>query len=164
MPHQSGRSVILVIAGFVTGLAVANACDTFVALRNATADGSVILTKNSDRPPMEAQPLVHLAHLRHAPGEMVQCTYIRIPQVPETYEHIGSKIWWAFGYEHGMNEYGVAIGNEAVWSKEPYQWGTGLLGMDLLRLALERGKTAYEAMHVITGLLEKYGQSGDCRT
>jgi secernin len=61
-----------------------------------------------------------------------------------------------------MNEHGVAIGNEAVWSKEPYQWGDGLLGMDLLRLGLERGKTAYEAMHVIIALLEKYGQSGDC--
>ena len=34
--------------------------------------------------------------------------------------------------------------------------------MDLLRLGLERGKTAYEAMHVMIDLLEKYGQSGDC--
>jgi dipeptidase len=92
----------------------------------------------------------------------VRTTYIEIPQVAETYEHIGSQVWWAFGYEQGMNEYGVTIGNEAVWSKEPYQWGNGLLGMDLLRLGLERGKTAYEAMHVMVELLEKYGQSGDC--
>jgi dipeptidase len=137
-------------------------CDTWVAMQDATADGSVILAKNSDRPSMEAQPLVHFPHMKHKPGEMVKCTYIEIPQVAETYEHIGSKIWWTFGYEHGMNEHGVAIGNEALWSKEPYQWGDGLLGMDLLRLALERGKTAYEAMHVIIDLLEKYGQSGDC--
>ena len=34
--------------------------------------------------------------------------------------------------------------------------------MDLLRLGLERGKTAYEAMHVMIDLLEEYGQSGDC--
>lgn len=137
------------------------ACDTWVALRNATADGSVILAKNSDRPPMEAQPLVHMRAGKHKRGETVQCTYIRIPQAEETYEHLGSKIWWAFGYEHGMNQHGVAIGNEAVWSKEPYQWNDGLLGMDLVRLGLERGKTAVEAMHVITALLEKYGQSGD---
>jgi len=137
------------------------ACDTWVALRDATLDHSVILAKNSDRPPMESQVLVHMPGRRHEPGEMVQCTYIRIPQVAETYEHIGSKIWWSFGYEQGINEYGVAVGNEAVWSKEPYQRGDGLLGMDLLRLGLERGKTAYEAMHVMTGLLEKYGQSGD---
>jgi len=146
---------------FASLVAVAHACDTWVALRDATADGSVILAKNSDRPPMEAQPLVQVSRRMHEPGEMVKCTYIEIPQVAETYEHIGSKIWWAFGYEHGMNEHGVAIGNEAVWSKEPYQWGDGLLGMDLVRLGLERGKTAYEAMHVIVGLLEKYGQSGD---
>ncbi len=140
----------------------ARGCDTWVALRNVTADGSVLLAKNSDRPPMEAQPLTHVPAAKHAPGEMVECTYIRIPQVAATFEHIGSRIWWAFGYEHGMNEYGVAIGNEAVWSKEPYQWGDGLLGMDFVRLALERGRTAYEAMHVIIGLIEKYGQSGDC--
>lgn len=150
-----------VAALLVTVAAPVQACDTWVALRNATADGTVILAKNSDRPPMEAQPLVHFNRAKHEPGEKVKCTYIEIPQVAETYEHIGSKIWWAFGYEHGMNEYGVAIGNEAVWSKEPYTWGDGLLGMDLLRLGLERGKTAYEAMHVMIALLEKYGQSGD---
>ena len=138
------------------------ACDTWVALHDATADGSVILAKNSDRPPMEAQPLVEIPRQQHRAGEVVKCTYISVPQVAETYSHIGSKIWWAFGYEQGMNEFGVAIGNEAVWSKEGYRWGDGLLGMDLVRLGLERGKTAYAAMHVIIALLEKYGQSGDC--
>jgi secernin len=137
-------------------------CDTFVALPDATTDGSIILAKNSDRPSMEAQVLVHMPRATHQAGEKVKCTYIEIPQAPVTYEHIGSKIWWAFGYEHGMNENGVAIGNEAVWSREPYQWGDGLLGMDLLRLGLERGKSAYEALHVITDLLQRYGQSGDC--
>lgn len=137
-------------------------CDTWVAMRDATSDGSVILAKNSDRPVMEAQPLVQHSRHRHDNGEEVQCTYIAIPQVGQTYQHIGSKIWWSFGYEHGLNEHGVAIGNEAVWSKEPYQWGDGLLGMDLLRLGLERGKTAYEAMHVMIDLLQRYGQCGDC--
>lgn len=143
-------------------VAGAGSCDTWVALRDATADGSVILAKNSDRPPMEAQPLVYFESRTHEPGETVKCTYLTIPQAAVTYEHIGSKIWWAFGYEQGMNECGVAIGNEAVWSKEPYQWGEGLLGMDLVRLGLERGKTAHEAMHVMTGLLERHGQCGDC--
>ncbi len=55
-------------------------CDTWVAMQDATADGSVILAKNSDRPPMEAQPLMHVARASHAPGESVQCTYIAIPQ------------------------------------------------------------------------------------
>nr|XP_023409394.1 secernin-2 isoform X1 [Loxodonta africana] len=33
----------------------------------------------------------------------------------------------------------------------------------LCRLALERGSSAQEALHVITGLLERYGQGGSCR-
>jgi len=159
------RSVISLVIWVVASQSVSAgqcSCDTFVAMQDATADHSVILAKNSDRPPMEAQPLVQVPHQKHAAGEMVKATYIEIPQVAETYEHIGSKIWWTYGYEQGVNEYGVAVGNEAVASKEPYQWGNGLLGMDLLRLGLERGKTAYEAMHVMIDLLEKYGQSGDC--
>jgi secernin len=107
-------------------------CDNWVALPDANADGSVILAKNSDRPPMEAQPPVQMPRQLHPSGEKLKCTYIEIPQVTETHEHLGSKLWWAFGYEHGMNEHGVAIGNEAVWSKGPYQWGDGLLGMDLV--------------------------------
>ncbi len=153
---------LLALAAGAMFAATARGCDTWVAMRDATADHSVILAKNSDRPPMEAQLLVQLPHSRHERGATVKCTYIEIPQVEETYETIGSKIWWAFGYEHGMNDYDVAIGNEAVYSKEPYQWGDGLLGMDLVRLGLERGKTAYEAMHVIIALLENHGQSGDC--
>jgi len=136
-------------------------CDTWVALSNATKDGSVIMGKNSDRPAVEAQPLVYYPGINHKKGDKVKCTHIEIPQAEKTYAHIGSKIWWTFGYEHGLNEWGVAIGNEAEYSKEPYQ-KTGLLGMDLVRLALERGKSAYEAMHVIIKLLEEYGQGGNC--
>jgi secernin len=59
----------------------------------------------------------------------------------------------------GCNEYGVTIGNEAVASKEPLK-ENGLLGMDLLRLGIERGKTAKESLEIIIDLLEKYGQGG----
>lgn len=140
---------------------ISQSCDTWVALSNSTKDGSVIMGKNSDRPSVEAQPLVYLPRIKHKKGDKVKCTHIEIPQVEETYAHIGSKIWWTFGYEHGLNEWGVSIGNEGEGSKEPYE-KTGLIGMDILRLALERGKTAYKAMHVITYLLEKYGQGGGC--
>ena len=54
------------------------------------------------------------------------------------------------------------IGNEAVFTKMPYEKGDALIGMDLLRLALERGKTAKEALLVITELLETHGQGGNC--
>ncbi len=157
--HRLVFSVVLfAVVGMFTAV---EPCDTWVALKDATADGSIILAKNSDRPPMEAQPLTQYPRMKHKAGSMVKCTYIEIPQVAETYEIILSKIWWTFGGEHGMNEYGVAIGNEAVWSYEEYRWNDALLGMDMLRLGLERGKTAYEAMHVMIDLLQKYGQSGD---
>lgn len=148
---------LVVVLGFCT---FSYACDTWVAVGNSTKDGSVILGKNSDRPSVEAQPLKYYPRIRHRENK-VKCTHIAIPQVQETYAHIGSNIWWLFGYEIGMNEWGVAIGNEAEWSKEPYE-ETGLVGMDLIRLALERARTAYEAMHVITRLLAEYSQGGGC--
>ncbi len=136
-------------------------CDTMVALGNSTESGNVIFAKNSDRPVTEAQPLVVFPAADHAEGETVSCTYIEIPQVKHTYRVLGSKPYWIWGFEHGMNECGVAIGNEAVWSREEESRENGLLGMDLLRLGLERGATAYEALHVITDLLEAYGQGGN---
>lgn len=136
-------------------------CDTMVALGNSTKSGNLIFAKNSDRPLTEAQPLVVYPAGDHKPDEMVQCTYIKIPQAAHTYRVLGSKPFWIWGFEHGMNEHHVVIGNEAVWAREPEEKEDGLLGMDLLRLGLERGRTAYEALHVITGLLKQYGQGGN---
>lgn len=137
-------------------------CDTLVALGNATADGSVIFAKNSDREPNEAHVLLHVPRTRHEPGAMVKCTYIEIPQVPETCEILLSKPFWIWGGEMGVNEHGVAIGNEAVFTREPYDKGPGLIGMDFIRLALERADTARKALEVIIQLLETYGQGGNC--
>ena len=136
-------------------------CDTLVALGNSTDDGSVILGKNSDRPPNEAQVVRHFPRMKHSEGSMVKCTHIEIPQIPETLAVLLSSPFWIWGAEMGANECGVAIGNEGVWSKEGYA-DTGLLGMDLLRLGLERGETARRAMEVIVELLEKHGQGGGC--
>ena len=69
-------------------------CDTLVAMGDATADGSVILAKNSDRQPNEAHVLAHIPHARHPEGDTVKCTYITVPQVPETYEVLLSKPFW----------------------------------------------------------------------
>ena len=58
----------------------------------------------------------------------------------------------------------VAIGNEAIFTSQlhPYKMESEnvLLGMDIVRLALERSKTAQEAVDCITQLLEEYGQGG----
>jgi secernin len=135
-------------------------CDTFIVLGGLTATGRTTLAKNSDREPNEAQYLETFAAAAHAPGAVLRCTYIEIPQVARTYAVIGSRPWWMWGFEHGVNEHGLAIGNEAVWSKVPASTEPGLLGMDLLRLTLERAKTADEGLAVMTGLLERHGQSG----
>lgn len=137
-------------------------CDTIVALGNSTLDGSVIFGKNSDREPNEAHELVIIPAEKHAAGSMVKCTYIEIPQVPETYQVFLAKPFWIWGAEMGSNEHGVTIGNEAVFTKTPFGKEPSLIGMDFLRLALERASTAESAMQVIIDLLEKYGQGGNC--
>jgi dipeptidase len=137
-------------------------CDTFVAVGEATSDGCVILAKNSDRHPNESHMLVHLPRAPHEPGSSVRCTYIDVPQVPETYEVLLSKPSWIWGCEKGANEHGVAIGNEAVFTKEPYDKDPGLIGMDMIRLALEQASTAEAALEVIIQLLETFGQGGNC--
>ena len=64
-----------------------------------------------------------------------------------------------WGAEMGANEHGLVIGNEAVFTKVKFaKTDNGLTGMDLVRLALERCKTAKDAVHTITDLLEMYGQ------
>ena len=59
-------------------------CDTMVALGSVTADGHVLLAKNSDREANEAQVLVQFPRARHEPGAAVECTYVEVPQVEET--------------------------------------------------------------------------------
>src|SRR5581483_402441 len=137
-------------------------CDTLVATTTGTADKSVIFAKNSDRLPDECQ------HLRIYPardweeGSTVRCQYVTLPQARHTYRVLGSQPFWLWGFEHGVNERGVAIGNEAIWTSAPRQ-AVGLLGMDLIRLGLERGATAREALDVMTALLEEHGQGGSPR-
>ncbi len=137
-------------------------CDTLVATQTGTADCSVIFAKNSDRSPDECQ------HLRIYPardwdsGAKVRCQYVTLPQVRHTFRVLGSQPFWLWGFEHGVNERGVAIGNEAIWTTAPRQQ-VGLLGMDLIRLGLERGATARQALDEMTALLEEHGQGGSPR-
>jgi dipeptidase len=137
-------------------------CDTFVALSSTTRDGGVIFGKNSDREPNEAQSLEYHPARNYAPGETVQCTYLEIPQVKDTFAVILSRPFWMWGAEMGANEKGVVIGNEAVWSKMPIRRFGGLTGMDLLRLALERSSSAAAALETIVWLLSDFGQGGIC--
>ena len=135
-------------------------CDTLLAGASETTDGKVVFGKNSDRKDGEAQPFVQLPAASHPPGARAACTHISIPQVSETYAVMGHSPWWVWGFEHGVNEHRVAIGNLTVFSREPVEEQPGLIGMDLVRLGLERGRTAREALEVIAALLETHGQGG----
>jgi dipeptidase len=123
-------------------------------------NGRALFGKNSDRSPNEPQVVEYYPTLKHH-AKTVQTTYIEVEQVKETKAMILSRPSWMWGGEMGVNECGVIIGNEAVFTKGKYG-ETGLTGMDMLRLALERSETAKDALQCIVGLLEKYGQGGNC--
>lgn len=145
-------------------------CDTWVALPDATASGHVILGKNSDRPIYDAQPLVLFARQTWPSGTTLQLEHVAIPQAEVTYATLGSSPYWCWGYEEGINEHSVVIGNEAIPTRTfrdvaaHYRQGgapaLGLLGMDLVRLALERSRTAREAVELIGAFVEQFGQFG----
>jgi secernin len=129
-------------------------CDT-LALRT---DTGLVFAKNSDRPPGESQVLI--AHSARAARDPLDTQYLRIPDAG-AYALVASHPTWLWGAEHGLNEHGVAIGNELIWTvDDPRAQPSGLLGMDLVRLGLERGRTADAAFEAITAALTAHGQGG----
>ena len=137
-------------------------CDTMIASKLVTKCGYHIFGKNSDRSPNEPQPMIFSPAADHEPGSKVMTTRIEVEQVAHTYATILSKPSWIWGAEIGINECGVVIGNEAVISKDMSTSDVALLGMDVLRLALERADTAEKAVKVIAEMMEKYSQGGNC--
>ncbi|MDA1256447.1 MAG: hypothetical protein O3C10_01170 [Chloroflexi bacterium] len=130
-------------------------CDTMVSIGGASKGGQTLFAKNSDRPSHEAQPLeLHAATSSARPGTQ----FVDIDGASPAHRHVGSRPDWCWGYEHGFNEHQVVIGNEALPSLLPEAGEGKLIGMEVLRLALERGASARESVDVITGLVEKYGQ------
>jgi secernin len=137
-------------------------CDTLIATKLATSNGIAIFGKNSDRPPNEGQHLAYYPAARHPTNSRVKCTYIEIPQVQKTNAILLSKPFWMWGAEIGVNEHGLVIGNDAIFSRIPANKKPALLGMDLLRAALERAATPREAVQIVIDLLEQFGQGGNC--
>jgi hypothetical protein len=130
-------------------------CDTVVVVRA----GEVWLAKNSDRDPNEAQLLEWTPRRTHARGARVRCTTREVAQMPETFGTLVSRPFWMWGAEMGTNEHGVTIGNEAVFTRQAVPL-RGLLGMDVLRLALVRADTAARAVDVVRALFDEHGQGG----
>lgn len=146
-------------------------CDTFGFF--SKTDEHSFFAKNSDRTPGEPQIIEYVGNtkqnfktdfLSEKLDKYTKGPFIRLKEIFNQFEHpysaIISRPVWIWGAEMGINEKGVAIGNEAVFSKQRLV-KNGLLGMDILRLALHNAATAYEAANFIISLLEKYGQNGN---
>ncbi len=86
-------------------------CDNIVAVGDATADGSVIFGKNSDREPNEPHMVTIIPGAVHEKDSVVHCTYVDVPQVEETNAVLLCKPSWLWGAEMGANDQGVTIGN-----------------------------------------------------
>ncbi|MDQ1476661.1 MAG: hypothetical protein QOE62_1890 [Actinomycetota bacterium] len=129
-------------------------CDTLCV----RTDDGMLFAKNSDRHPDEAQVVEW--HDRRESGGRLRTQYLDIDD-RGAHAFLGSRPTWLWGVEHGVNEHGVAVGNEKIWTVDnPRQRPVALLGMDLVRLTLERSRSAYDALMHLTGLLERYGQGG----
>ena len=118
----------------------------------------MVFAKNSDRPPLEAQ--VVIGHVARPAGGTIDTQYLRLPD-PGAQALVASHPTWLWGAEHGVNEHGVAIGNEKIWPvDDPKRLPPALIGMDLVRIGLERARTADEARDAITSALAANGQGG----
>lgn len=141
---------ILVLAALPV---VGHACTNLIVGKKASADGSVIVSYSAD----DFGSFGFLRHFpagRHAAGE----TYSvydwetnayrgEIAQVAETYNVIGN-----------MNEHQLTITETTFGGREELVDTTGVLDYgSLIYIALQRARTAREAITVITNLIEQYG-------
>ena len=129
-------------------------CDTFYL----PSGDRVYFGKNSDRKPTEPQALI-IVPPRDAPGT------VRMGDLDSGLKDAGHAMalscpTWMAGAEMGLNAAGVAIGNEAVFSKFKAA-KEGVLGMDFLRAALTGASTALEALEALILLTERFEQGGN---
>ncbi len=154
-----GRRVAALIVG-LTWLAAAagETCTSILVTRSASADGSVIITYSCDG---EFHPhLTRTAAADHAPGEVIKIKdwhgKVRgtIPQVPHTYAVVGL-----------INEHQLVIGETTFDGRKELVNPDGLLQYwTLMHLALERARTARDAIAVITDLVDRYGYASTGET
>jgi secernin len=135
-------------------------CDSFAVDATASSDGAsrgtVWFGKNSDREPAEAQVVEHVP-ARKSRGRLA-LTHVEIDDA-DAAEVVISRPTWMWGAEMGVNVHGVAVCNEALLVKGDLP-PRGITGMDIVRLALERGHSAKSAVDIIIDLVRTHGQGG----
>ena len=150
----------LLTAALLTVAAGASACTNFIVARGASADGSVICTYNADDYGM-FMGLAHYPAGTHARGEMRKIYdwdtneyHGEIPEAPVTYNVIGN-----------INEYQVTIGETTYGGREEMIDPQGIMDYgSLIYVALQRSRTAREAIKVMTSLAETYGYNSSGET
>ena len=135
------------------------ACTNFIAGKKATTDGSVMITYAADSHTLFGN-LTHTPAAVHKEGAMRKVTEWdtgkplgEIPQPRETFNVVGN-----------MNEYQVAIGETTWGGREELRDTTGNSIIDygsLIQIALERSKSAPEAIDVMTSLVAEYGYASE---
>lgn len=136
------------------------ACTNLIVGKKASKDGSVMVSYSADSYGMFTG-LYHFAAGKHAPGEMRQIYdwdtnryWGEIPEAPETYNVVGN-----------MNEWQVSIGETTYGGREEMADSTGIIDYgSLIYIALQRSKTAREAIRVMTRLVETYGYNSEGET
>ncbi len=148
------NTVDRMITGFI------GECTTFMAHGNALASGKgTIITKNRDLGSQTLSEIgLHQAST-NPEGAIYQAAYIDIPDVPQTYKFIGSRSAGRWGYGMGVNEHQVIVSDNDAPSRDLLGFTESLHDNDLVRIILERAKTAREAVDVIAALVPKFGQA-----
>ena len=147
-------------AAFLTMATAATACTNFIVAKGASTDGSVMRTYNADDYGMFIG-LAHYAAGTHQKGEMRKVIdwdtkkyHGEIPEAPVTYNVIGN-----------INEFQVTIGETTYGGREEMVDTTGIIDYgSLIYIALQRSRTAREAIKVMTSLAEKYGYNSEGET
>lgn len=153
---KKGLFIVFMLVSWLSG----QACTNFIVGKNASADGSVFCTYNADDYGMFIG-LCHYPAGKHSKGEMRQVFdwdtkeyHGQIPEAPETYNVIGN-----------INEYQVSIGETTFGGRHEMVDTTGILDYgSLIYIALQRSKTAREAIEVMTTLAETYGYCSEGET
>ena len=148
------------MAAFLTMATAAVACTNFIVAKGASTDGSVMCTYNADDYGMFIG-LAHYAAGTHQKGEMrnvidwdTKKYHGEIPEAPVTYNVIGN-----------INEFQVTIGETTYGGREEMVDTTGIIDYgSLIYIALQRSRTAREAIKVMTSLAEKYGYNSEGET
>ena len=156
---MSMRKIVLVLLS-VLSLSSAFACTNFIVGKKASADGSVFVTYNADSYGA-FMPLYHYPAAKHEAGEMRKVfewdtnKYLgEIPEAAETYNVIGNS-----------NEWQVTIGETTFGGREEMADSTGIIDYgSLIYIALQRSKTAREALQVMTSLVDQYGYCSEGET